>query len=82
MKKKVKKLNLSRETLRYLQVAQLGRVAGGGNTNEIQTGCACTDCCGTGSCGCGGTGTCGCGSADACGTGTTNEIVSGCATNC
>ncbi len=82
MKKRAKKLILSRETLLHLQRAQLGRVAGGGDTHEIQTGCACTDGCGTGSCGCG-TGSCGCGgSADACTTGQTFEIISGCATNC
>jgi hypothetical protein len=82
MKKRTKKLKLSRETLHHLQSLQLSRVAGGGNTHEIETGCACTDGCGTASCGCG-TGTCGCGgSADACTTGQTNEILSGCATNC
>jgi hypothetical protein len=86
MKKRAKKLSLSRETLRYLERVQLGRVVGGGDTNEIVTGCACTDTCasdcggcGTGSCG----GSCGCGgSADACTTGQTFEVLSGCATNC
>jgi hypothetical protein len=82
MKKQVQKLRLHRETLRYLQAAQVGGVQGGGNTNEFQTGCACTDGCGTGSCCCG-TGSCGCGgSAEACTTGQTFEILSGCATNC
>ena len=82
MKKRAKKLTLSRETLHHLQRMQLNRVAGGGDTFEIQTGCACTDGCGTGSCGCG-TGSCGCGgSAEACTTGQTFEILSGCATNC
>ena len=77
MKKRVKKLSLSRETLRHLERLHLGRVVGGsGNTNEIVTGCACTDTCvsNCGTCaGCGGGGTDGC---------TTNEILSGCATNC
>lgn len=82
MKKRAKKLMLSRETLLHLQRRQLARVAGGGDTHEIITGCACTDTCNTGCGGCG-TGSCGCGgSADACTTGQTNEIISGCATNC
>jgi hypothetical protein len=86
MKKRAKKLTLSRETLRHLGRMHLAQVAGGGQTFEIETGCACTDGCGgggTGTCGCGGTGTCGCGgSGGACTTGQTFEILSGCATNC
>jgi hypothetical protein len=57
MKKRVKKLSLSRETLRHLERAQLGNVVGGSETQEIQTGCACTDTCASdcGTCvGCGG----------------------------
>ena len=83
MKKRVRKLSLHRETLLHLQSNGLRAARGGtGNTNEIMTGCACTDGCDTGTCGCG-TGTCGCGgSADACTTGQTFEILSGCATNC
>ena len=58
MKKRAKKLSLSRETLRHLERMQLGRVVGGGgDTNEILTGCACTDTCVSdcGTCvGCGG----------------------------
>ena len=85
MRKRLKKLALSRETLRHLQTAHLGRVGGGGNTHEFNTGCACTDTCptdaGCGSASCGGT-CAGCGSADACTTGNTHEVLSGCATNC
>ncbi len=85
MRKRLKKLALNRETLRHLQTIQLGPVAAGGNTHEFNTGCACTDTCGTNAgCGtdsCGGT-CAGCGSAAACTTGNTNEILSGCATNC
>lgn len=54
-----KKLQLHRETLRTLGQDNLGRAVGGGNTFEINTGCACTDGCGTGNCdtaGCGGGG--------------------------
>jgi hypothetical protein len=56
MKKRVKKLSLSRETLRHLERVQLGQVAGGSETHEILTGCACTDTCvsNCGTCGCGG----------------------------
>jgi hypothetical protein len=81
MKKRSRKLTLSRETLHHLQRMQLTQIAGGGETFEIYTGCACTDGCGTDRCG---TGTCGCpgGSADACTTGQTYEVYSGCATNC
>lgn len=81
MRKKTRKLSLHRETLRSLQASDLRRVAGG-ETYEIYTTCACTDGCGTDTCGCG-TYTCGCGgSQDACTTGTTQEVYSGCATNC
>jgi hypothetical protein len=83
MKKKAKKLSLSRETLHHLQRTQLSRVAGGSATHEVMTGCACTDTCNTDCGGCGtGTGTGTGGSADACTTGQTFEIISGCATNC
>lgn len=58
--KKKKRFQLHRETLRRLDADRLGQVAGGGETFEIQTTCACTD-------GCGGSG--GCGSNDGCGTG-------------
>jgi hypothetical protein len=85
MRKRLKKLTLNRETLRHLQAIQLGPVGGGGNTNEFNTGCACTDTCATdagcGSASCGGT-CAGCGSAAACTTGNTHEFLSGCATNC
>lgn len=61
MKKKRKRFQLHRETLRRLDDDSLGQVAGGGGTYEIQTTCACTDGCGTGS-------TCqGCGTHDGCG---------------
>lgn len=77
MKKRARKLSLSRETVRHLQDEHFRRIAGGGNTNEIQTGCACSDGCGgTGGC----TGTCGCDTRDC--PGNTYEILSGCATNC
>ncbi len=85
MKKRAKKLTLSRETLHHLQHMQLTQVAGGGRTFEINTGCACTDGCGGtggGGTGSGGTGGGGGGSAAACTTGRTYEILSGCATNC
>lgn len=85
MKKQLRKLQLHRETLRHLQGRTLARVAGGGDTFEIMTGCACTDTCVSdcGGCGSGGCGSGGCGgSADACTTGQTYEILSGCATNC
>jgi hypothetical protein len=68
MRKNLKRLRLSRETLRHLQPRALGGVkGGGGETYEIDTTCACTDTCdtcapggcGTGTCGCG-TGTCNC----------------------
>lgn len=54
-----KKLHLHRETLRTLDRIHLSRAIGGGNTNEIQTGCACTDTCDTNTCGTGG-GSAGC----------------------
>jgi hypothetical protein len=78
MKKRTKKLSLSRETLRHLETRRFRNVVGGGETFEIITGCACTDGCPTdGTCGCG-TGTC-----NTCGCpGNTYEILSGCATNC
>jgi hypothetical protein len=84
MRKRTKKLSLHRETLRNLQAGHLRRVAGGGETFEILTTCACTDTCDTNwSCGCSGTCSCGCGgSQEACTTGQTYEILSGCATNC
>ena len=81
MNKRIKRLTLHRETLRNLQPSELFRAAGGGETYEIYTTCACTDGCG-GTNGCG-TGTCGCGGSQAaCTTGNTYEILSGCATNC
>ena len=58
---KRKKLLLHRETLRSLSKMHLARVAGGGDTFEIVTGCACTDGCGSGGCGSGGCGSAGCG---------------------
>jgi len=80
MKKRMKKLSLSRETIRHLESDRFRHVRGGGDTFEIITGCACTDGCpgGTDSCNC--TQSCGCGSAGC--PGNTNEILSGCATNC
>lgn len=63
MRKRIKRLNLNRETLRNLQYVHLQRVAaGGGETFEIDTTCACTDGCGggTGGCGSGGCGSGGC----------------------
>lgn len=58
MRKNAKKLHLHRETLRALESGNLARVAGGANTAEIYTTCACTDGCNTDwSCGCGGGGT-------------------------
>jgi len=78
VKKRAKKLSLSRETLRHLERVQLGMVAGGSETREIITGCACTDTCVSdcGTCvGCGGGGT---------GGGTSGEIggPTGCDTGC
>ncbi len=70
-----KKLNLHRETLRLLQSDALRVARGAGQTFEIDTTCACTDGCGTGTCGCG---TAGCGTGG-CGTGTcTRELVTTC----
>ncbi|HEY2289967.1 MAG TPA: hypothetical protein VGM86_04620 [Thermoanaerobaculia bacterium] len=80
MKKRAKKLTLSRETLHNLGRMSLAQAVGGANTHEFQTGCACTVGCGTNSCGCG-TGSCGCGT-NTCTIGNTHEIDSGCATNC
>jgi hypothetical protein len=76
VKKRAKKLSLSRETLRHLERAQLGKVAGGSETREILTGCACTDTCVSdcGTCvGCGGGG--GGGGTDGC---TSNGIGTSC----
>ncbi len=80
MKKRVRKLELHRETVGNLGRKGISRVAGGGDTNEIYTGCACTDGCNTGywcgtAYGCTGGPSAGC-------PGITNEIMSGCATNC
>lgn len=47
MKKMRKKMSLNRETLRHLQAPELQRAAGGGQTFEIDTTCACTDTCNT-----------------------------------
>lgn len=78
MKKRVKKLNLSRETLRHLESSRIRQVVGGGDTFEIISGCACTDGCRTDySCNCA---SAGCNTAEC--PGNTNEIQSGCATNC
>jgi hypothetical protein len=82
MKKKIKKLGLSRETVRHLQAAPLARVAGGGGcTQEFETTCVCTDACDSNPTG----GTaftcytqCNC---TGCQSGT-QEIWSGCASNC
>lgn len=61
--KKRKKLQLHRDTLYGLTESRLGRAAGRGDTNEIDTGCACTDTCGSCvGCGSGGCGSAGCGS--------------------
>ncbi len=57
-----KKLHLHRETLRTLDGGHLGRAAGGANTHELNTGCACTVGCG-GSANCG---TAGCGATAGC----------------
>ncbi len=78
MKKRIKKLSLSRETLRHLEADRFRQVVAGGDTQEIQTGCACTDSCNCGTGGCGGSA--GCNTAGC--PGNTNEILSGCATNC
>lgn len=55
---KKKRFQLHRETLRRLDADRLGQVAGGGETFEIVTTCACTDGCDTNGCG-GGSGGCG-----------------------
>lgn len=63
---KRKKLVLHRETLRALGKGSLVHAAGAGDTNEIETGCACTDGCGSDPCGSAGcSGPCG-GSQDTC----------------
>lgn len=59
--KKKKRFQLHRETLRRLDVDRLGQVAGGGQTFEIITTCACTDGCDTNNCTGGGCGSGGCG---------------------
>ncbi|HYO15271.1 MAG TPA: hypothetical protein VE685_18905 [Thermoanaerobaculia bacterium] len=67
----MRKLSLSRETLRHLQAQEVRRAAGGA-TFEIDTTCACTDGCDTDGC------TGGCGS-NGCGTGTcTQEFITTC----
>ena len=81
MKKRIKKLSLSRETVRHLQADRFRQIAGaGGETYERQTGCACTDTCycGTGTC----SGSCGCATINYGCTSETYERLSGCATNC
>jgi hypothetical protein len=58
MKRRLKRLALSRETLRNLQADQLGRVVGGTCTLEFITTCQCTEAnCDSG----GGSGGCGSG---------------------
>lgn len=47
MKKRPKKLELHRETIRTLHTNGLVRIAGVGDTYEIATGCDCTDGCET-----------------------------------
>jgi hypothetical protein len=77
MKRKVRKLSLSRETLRNLQTDEM-RHAAGGLTAERYTTCACTEGC---TFTCGGTTGGGGGYTDGC-PGNTDERYSGCATNC
>lgn len=86
MKKKLKKLSLTRETLRHLQARDLGRAVGGtGCTEERQTTCICTEAnCESGT----GTVTCpgptqgrSCGCPPDCQS-DTFERLSGCASNC
>lgn len=82
MKKRARKLELHRETLGEISRKGFGRAAGGGDTYEFVTGCACTDGCDTGYwCGtlygCPGTAACTAGCP-----GNTYEFISGCATNC
>jgi hypothetical protein len=80
MRKQAKKLTLHRETLRALDARRLVAVAAmDGNTFEIQTTCACTD-----SCNCNPSAACTglpCAGTQGC-PGQTDEIYSGCATNC
>ncbi|HVR98841.1 MAG TPA: hypothetical protein VMW27_19640 [Thermoanaerobaculia bacterium] len=52
MKRKMRKLSLSRETLRNLQAGELMRAVGGACTLEDDTTCLCTDA----NCNSGGTG--------------------------
>ncbi|HVR98842.1 MAG TPA: class I lanthipeptide [Thermoanaerobaculia bacterium] len=83
MKKKLRKLSLTRETLRHLQARDLGRAAGGtGCTQELQTTCICTEA----NCESGGSYACptqgqSCGCPPGCQS-DTFEILSGCASNC
>jgi natural product precursor len=88
MKRKTKKLNLSRETLRNLQRSELRRAVGGECTVERDTTCVCTEACNSGGTSgntCGGY-TCGwnCGVSEGygCCQGDTHERLSGCASNC
>lgn len=82
MKRKTKKLALSRETLRHLQANELRRAAGGACTQEFITTCQCTegscDSCTAGTA----TVTCGTCQSDGCCQSETYEILSGCASNC
>lgn len=55
MKKQARRLTLHRETLRHLQSREIAAAHGAANTHELNTGCACTQGCGTGG-GTGGTG--------------------------
>jgi hypothetical protein len=82
MKRTPRKLMLHRDTLHSLQPRMLNRAAGGGNTAELITGCACTDGCGGGTDGCGSNGCPSAGCVTAGCPGETYEIISGCATNC
>ena len=75
MKRNARKLHLDRETVSRLGQDQTAFVAGGGETHEFISGCACTDGCnpGTGGGSGGYTQTC---------PSYTWEFISGCATNC
>ncbi|HTQ81623.1 MAG TPA: hypothetical protein VMM92_16625 [Thermoanaerobaculia bacterium] len=59
MKKTTKRLHLCRETLRNLENPALRRAAGGVNTFNDYTTCACTDGCNQPTEGCQGTAACG-----------------------